>query len=197
MSIHKVSFPLVPQLLNHLLHEATVCRVMMLHDTCTSGTSQVLTVALLQRFKMEALISAPGDCEVRSAMKFLNALSIAPIEICQQAGGASLVQIVYTRSTTCAWWGVHWEASIITYDLVREPHAQWFPTFLTTQEILVRSAFSEWQRGGDECHTMVPMPGGKLLRHRDTKVGPTVWQISQFWRRICWKIAQHLLYLFQ
>ena len=38
--------------------------------------------------------------------------------------------------------------------------------------------------GRDECH-------------RDIKVGPTVWQMSQFWRWICWKIAEHLLYLFQ
>ena len=26
----------------------------------------------------------------------------------------------------------------------------------------------EWQRGGDECHTVVPIPGGRLLRHWDT-----------------------------
>ena len=31
----------------------------------------------------------------------------------------------------------------------------------------------------------------------DTKVGPTVWQISQCRRWICWKIAQHILYLLQ
>ena len=31
-------------------------RAMTLHDACTSGTSRVLTVASLQRLKMEALI---------------------------------------------------------------------------------------------------------------------------------------------
>ena len=36
---------------------------------------------------------------------------------------------------------------------------------------------------------MVPIPGGSFLRHRDTKVGPMVWQIYQFRRWICWKIA--------
>jgi hypothetical protein len=34
----------------------------------------VLTVALLELLKMEALIPAPADCEVRSVIKFLNAL---------------------------------------------------------------------------------------------------------------------------
>jgi hypothetical protein len=33
---------------------------------------------------MEALIPVPADCEVRSVIKFLNALSIAPIEIHRQ-----------------------------------------------------------------------------------------------------------------
>ena len=28
--------------------------------------------------------------------------------------------------------------------------------------------------GGDECHTVVPIPGSRLLRRRDIKVGPTV-----------------------
>ena len=36
----------------------------MLHDTCTSGTSLVLTVALVRWLKIEVLIPAPADCEV-------------------------------------------------------------------------------------------------------------------------------------
>ena len=36
---------------------------------------------------------------------------------------------------------------------------------------------------------LVPIPGSRLLRHRDIKVGPTVWQMSQFLRWICWKIV--------
>ena len=43
--------------------------VMTSHDVCTSGTSRVLTVASLQRLKIEALIPAPADCEVRSTIK--------------------------------------------------------------------------------------------------------------------------------
>ena len=56
-------------------------RVITSHDTCTSGTSRVLTVASLQQLKMEAHIPASADCEVWSMIKFLNAQSIAPIEI--------------------------------------------------------------------------------------------------------------------
>ena len=56
-------------------------KVMTSHDACTSGTSRVLTVASLQRLKIEALIPAPADCEVRSVTKFLNAQITAPIEI--------------------------------------------------------------------------------------------------------------------
>ena len=55
-------------------------RVITLHDACTSGTIQVLTVASLQRLKLEALIPASANYEVRSVIKFLNAQSIAPIE---------------------------------------------------------------------------------------------------------------------
>ena len=68
--------------------------VMMSHDPYTSGTSRVLTVASLQRLKMGVLIPAHADCEVRSVIKFLNAQSIAPIEIhrhmCQQSFPADL-----------------------------------------------------------------------------------------------------------
>ena len=54
------------------------------HDSCISGTSRDITVASLQRLKMEALIPAPADCKVRSVIKFSNTQSIAGIEIhCQ------------------------------------------------------------------------------------------------------------------
>ena len=39
------------------------------HDSRTSRTSLVLTVASLQRLKMEALIPVPADCEVCSVIK--------------------------------------------------------------------------------------------------------------------------------
>ena len=55
--------------------------VMTSHDACTTGTSRDFTVTSLQRLKMEALIRAPADCEVQSAIKSLNAQSTVPIEI--------------------------------------------------------------------------------------------------------------------
>ena len=49
-----------------------VCdKVMTSQGDCTSGTSRVLTLASLQRLKMEAHTPAPADCEVRSVIKFL------------------------------------------------------------------------------------------------------------------------------
>ena len=69
-------------------------RIMMSYDVCTSGTSRVLSVALLQRLNMEALIPALSDCEVRSMIKVLNAQRIAPNEIhrklCQVYGHTRL-----------------------------------------------------------------------------------------------------------
>ena len=56
----------------------------MPQHSCTSGGSRVLTVALLQWLKGEALIPAPAECEVRSEIKILNGQSIAPIEIHRQ-----------------------------------------------------------------------------------------------------------------
>ena len=56
-------------------------RVMISNDACTCGTSKVLIVALLQWLKMEALISAPADCEAQSVIKFLNTQSITLIKI--------------------------------------------------------------------------------------------------------------------
>ena len=47
---------------------------------CTSGTSRVLTVGLLQQLNMEALIAASADYEVRSLKTFSNAQGITPIE---------------------------------------------------------------------------------------------------------------------
>ena len=56
-------------------------RVMTSNNACTSGTSRVLTVASLQRLKVETLIPPHVDYEVLCVIKFLNALSIAPIKM--------------------------------------------------------------------------------------------------------------------
>ena len=91
--VNKVSFPLVPELVNHIVRSDCVYvrdRILTSHDACTSGTYRDFTVASLQRLKMEALIPAPANCEVQSAIEFLNAQNIARFEIhhqlCQVSG---------------------------------------------------------------------------------------------------------------
>ena len=74
---------------------------------------------------------------------------------------------------------------LITHPIA-QPHTQWFPSFLHFNKFLSGQCFQN-DRGGDKCHTVVPIPGGRFLWHRDAKVGPTVWQMSQFQRQICWK----------
>ena len=59
----------------------TVRDRVMSHDACTSGTSRVLTIASLQRLKLEALIPTPAGCKVWSVINFSIAQSTAPIEI--------------------------------------------------------------------------------------------------------------------
>ena len=136
-------------------------------------------------------IPAPADCEVRSLIKFLNAQSIAPIEIhCQlwqqsfpadfsllvahNCQGEPVVQKIVrqvgAKATDTRTQSKAYGVSIDNCD----------PSFVTPQEISVcsASAFSEWQRGRDECQTVVPIPGGRLLRHKDTEVGPTQAQIQ-------------------
>ena len=149
------------------------------HDACNSGTCRVLTVPSLQRLKIEALSLATADCDVRSMINILNAQSIAPIDIhrqlCQVNGHTRLDgQHIFCRSL-CG-------MCLIIIHPIAGPHAA--------------SVFSEWQRGGDECHGG-SNPGRQTSMKLDTKVGPTVWQMSQFRRWICWKIVQHLIYLWQ
>ena len=66
-------FPTRPTAINLLLREETACtRRVTTHDACTRGASLVFILASLQRLKMEALILAPADCEVRCMIKFLH-----------------------------------------------------------------------------------------------------------------------------
>ena len=138
---------------------------------------------------MKALIPAPADCEVRYMTKFLNVQSIAPIEIhrelCQVYGHTRLDG----QRITCRWEIIH------PISRTSRPVISIF-SYNSRNSCPVASVFSEWQRSEDKSHS-----GSNLRRHtsttQDTKVGPTVWQMSQFRRWMCWKIVQHLLYLFQ
>ncbi|GFU34558.1 uncharacterized protein TNCV_1992901 [Trichonephila clavipes] len=69
-------------------------------------------------------------------------------------------------------------------------------SFLVPQEITVPwCAFRKRRRAEDACHSLVPFKGRRVLRLRNTKVDPTIQQVSQFWWWICWKTAETLLYL--
>ena len=149
-------------------------RVMTSHNTCSSWTSRVLIVASLQRLKMVALIPTPANCEVRSVMKIFKnkqsgMLNVGVVLLNDKFGHTRLdgQHISCRRSTG---------KCLIIHPIARTSHPV-ISIFFKCKEISVpaASAFSEWQRGGDECHTVVPIPGGWLLRHRNTKVGPTLW----------------------
>ena len=140
--------------------------------------------------------SAHPYCEVRSVIKFIK--SITPIEIrrqlCQvygQADGTMLVQTIYNMCMVRSAVRVQpWGACAGT----SRPVSSIF-SYTSRNSCPVR--VSRIQRGGDECHAVATIPGGRLLRCRDTKVGLTVWQMYQFRRWIYWNIAQYLLCLFQ
>ena len=86
---------------------------------------------------------------------------------------------------------------LITHPIA-QPHTSDFHRFLHLKKFLSgqHQCFQN-DRETEMIVTVVPIPGSRLLWYKDTKVGPTVWQMSQFWRWMCWKIAEHLLYLFQ
>ena len=112
-------------------------------DICTSGTSRVLTVASLQRLKMEALIPAPTECEVQFLIKFLNAQSIASIEIyqlCQIYGHTRLDgQHISCRSSVGRCLNIIHPIARTSRPLIS--------TFSSTSRnfCLVSVSFSEWQ----------------------------------------------------
>ena len=134
-------------------------RVTTSHDASTTWTSRVLTVASLQRLKMEALIPAPADCEVGAQR---HSTSVVPVcghtrldgqhISCRSSAGRCLIIIHLIARTS------HPVNSIFSYT--------------SRNSCLVMPAFSKWQRDGDECHTVVPIPGGRLLQHRIQKLVP-------------------------
>ena len=173
--VHKISFPLVPELLNHLLRQAIRVhdRVMTLHDACTSGTSRVLTEASFQRLKIEALIPAPADYKLLSVIKFLNAQSIELIEFHHQLCRIYAHTRLDGQHISCR--NSIGRCLIIIRSIARTSRPFISIFFLTSQKIPAQSAsaFSERQRGGAMCHS-----GSTTRRQTSTtqvrKFGPTV-----------------------
>ena len=205
---------------------------------CTSVTSQVLTVASLQRLKLGDLIPAPADCEVRCVIKVLNAQSLAPIEIhlhlCQQSFPADFPFLVAQNchgSTCCSencvpggcrgnWhqntkqsydWRLIFELNLF---IIRGAACCSSNYFLWCMESTLADVVHLFYTSRNSClvsinnfrmterrrwvslSTVVLISGSRLIQHRYTKLDPTIWQKSLFWRWILKKIAKHLLYLF-
>ena len=157
----------------------------------------IITVVSLQRLKMEALIPAPADREVRSMIKFVKLQKFQRSIQNKRRGMLSAGVVLLhdnarshkARRSTHLLLEFSWEVcNHPPYSPDLAPSD--FHLFLRLKKFLScqRQRFQN-VRGGDECHTVVPIPGGRLRRHRDTKVGPKVWQMSQFRRWICLKIA--------
>ena len=130
-------------------------RVMTLHNECTSETSRVLTVASLQRLKMEVFIPAPADCEVRSVINFLNAQDIAPIEIHRQLCQVYGYRQHTARRSTHLLQDFSWKRFNHHHPIVRtsRPVSSIFSYISRNSFVRSASAFSERQRGRDECHS--------------------------------------------
>ena len=159
------------------------------HESCTSGTSRDPKVASLQRLKMEPLIPAPADCEVRSVIMFSKAQSFQ-MHRCFEYRSKFIVGCA--RPMGLASWASRWCVAVAEnlqqVGKMMRSAVGVHPSLRTTSRPVI-SIFSytsrnyhpvsvrvsEWQRGGDECHTVVSIPSGRLLQHRDANVGPTVW----------------------
>ena len=139
------------------------------HDACTSGTSRVLTVASLQRLKMDVLIPASADCDMRSVIVF----DCTEHSADRNSSSAARSMATHGSAVNTSPAGVRLGGvSHPPYSPKFAPSD--FHIFLHLKEIPVRSAtaFSKWQKGGDECQTVVPIPDGRLLRHRIIKLVP-------------------------
>ena len=135
-------------------------RVMTSHDACTSGTSRVLTVASLQRLKIEALIPAPANCKMQSVIKFLHAQSIALIEIhhqlCQVYGHTCLnSQNIYCRSSAG-------RCLIIIHSIAWTSRPVISIFSYTSRNSGQRPRFQN-DREAEMSVTVVPTPNGRLL----------------------------------
>ena len=144
--------------------------------------------------------SSSANCEVRPVIKFLNVQSIVPIEIhcqlCQQSFPApcftklSVVQKTVRQVDSKAT-DTRIQSKVHGVSINNCGHL-----FLDLQKLISdqRQRFQN-DREAEMSVTehSVPNPRRQTSATRDTKVGPTVWKMSQFRR---W-IVEHLLYLLQ
>ena len=133
-------------------------RVMISHDACISGTSRVLTVASLQRLKLEALTPALADFEVRSVIKCLDAQRIASIEIHRW------LCHIWLNGQHFSYRSLAVRCLIIIHAIVRISRPVIF-IFSRNSCLMSVGVFRMRERGRDDCHTVVSIPGVRFLWH--------------------------------
>ena len=135
-----------------------------MHDACTSGTSRVLTLASLQRLKMEALIPASADCD--------------KVFECNRAQHRSKFIVSCARSMCARLDGQHISCRssagrcLITIHLIPRTSHQISIFSYTSNSCPVSDRHFQNDSEAEMSVTVVPMSGGRLLRHRDTKLVP-------------------------
>ena len=170
--------------------------VMTSHDACTSGTLRVLTVASLERLKMETYSSTR---RLWSDVPVYDKVFECTEHIADRNSSALPGLLPHTaRRSTHLLQEFGWE--------VFNHHPSYSPDlapsdihlFLHLKKFLYRQRQRfQNDREAEMSVTVVPIPSGRLLRHRIQKIVPMVRQMFQFRRWICWKIVRHLLYLFE
>ena len=145
------------------------------HDACTSGTTRVLTVASLQRLKMEALIPAPPTvkCDLWQSFwmhraqrpsKFIvscaRSMGLTSRESRWCIVGADNLQQVDNTCMMRRTVGGHPSLRTTLWSLCGNLAPSDFHLFLHLKKFLScqRQRFKEWRRGGDECHKEVSNP---------------------------------------
>ena len=162
-------------------------RVMTSHDACTSGTSQILTVAavedagsyssyrrwwsavcdkVLERTEHSAVRNSPAVPAVisRSLLQKTVTEHLLFRKLC-----AGRCQSNRHQNTKQMEWS---EIDNCEFHLFLQ-----LKKFFSSQ----RQRFQN-DREAEMIITVVPIPGGRHLRHRDTKAGPTLWKMCQFLR---------------
>ena len=119
---------------------------------------------------VDGLISAVADCIVRSVIKLFTTsgtVCLVPMLSC------CTITFDHTCSTINTSPQFSWEVfNHPPYSPDLAPSD--FHLFLLLKKILSgRGERFHNHRGGIEWHTVVPIPGVKLLQHMDTKIGPT------------------------
>ena len=164
------------------------------HDACTSGTSGVLTVASLQRWKMEALIPAPAYCEVQSMIKRLHAQSSADRNLSSAVPG---LWPHTARRWTQLVQEFGWESlnhhPLYSPDLAPSD----FHIFLHLKKFLsAQLQHFQNDREAEMSGTVVPIPGWRLLRHRIQTLFTRYDRCLKSGGEYVEKIAQYLPYVF-